>query len=62
MQGCESDSGLLLESTEACRLLVVAPTHCRYRMARTLPEITGPTPVSKSSGRLEVVSDPQQNG
>ena len=62
MQGCESESGLLLESTEACRLLVVAPTHSGSRMARTLREITGPTPVSKSSGWLEVVSDPRQNG
>jgi len=62
MQACESDSGWLLESTEACRLLVDAPTYCRYRMPRTQSGITGPTPVSKSSGRSEVVSDPQQNG
>jgi hypothetical protein len=62
MQGCEFHSGLLFESTEAYRLLVVAPTYCRYRMPRTQSGITGPTPISKSSGRPEVVSGPQQNG
>ena len=61
MQGCESDSGLLLESTEACRLLVVAPTHCRYRMTADSQGLPDGRPVSKSSGRPAVVSDPQQN-
>lgn len=60
MQGCESDSGLL-KPTVTCGLLVVLPTYFRYRMARTMPGITGPTPAT-SSGQPEVVSDPQQNG